>query len=113
MQFLGGKELGKMFEVYFADMCANKFLLVLMGERADLSSVRRQGASTPISTSRRFFQLVSNSCFGIGIVGSAFLSATLNGSQPEIVVLMALKLSFCPYGWHGDNTNNNMNYIKI
>ena len=35
------ERLGEMFEVYFADMCAEKFLLTLDG---GWSSVRRQGS---------------------------------------------------------------------
>ena len=45
------ERLGEMFKGDSADMCAGKFPLVLMGGRADPSSVRIQGARTPIGAS--------------------------------------------------------------
>ena len=44
--------LGEVFKGDSADMCAGKFLLVSMGERADPSSVLRRGARTPIGAGR-------------------------------------------------------------
>ena len=45
------ERLGEMFKGDSADTCAGKFPLVLMGGRADTSSVRRRGARTPIGAS--------------------------------------------------------------
>jgi hypothetical protein len=62
MTYLGGKggilrssetsdmtfeSLGETFKVDSADMCAGKFLLVAIGGRVDLSSVRRRGRGPP------------------------------------------------------------------
>ena len=49
------ERLGEMFKGDPADMCAGKFPLVLMGGRADLSSVSRWGGRTPIGASGNLF----------------------------------------------------------
>ena len=46
------ERLREMFKGDYADMCAGQFLLVLMGGRTDMSSVRKRGARTPIGVSR-------------------------------------------------------------
>ena len=46
--------LGEMFEGDSADMCAEKFLLVLMGGRVDGLACADPGARIPIGTSRDF-----------------------------------------------------------
>jgi hypothetical protein len=48
------KGLGEMFEGDSADMCAGKFLLVLMGGRAEGLTSTDPGARTPIGTSGNF-----------------------------------------------------------
>jgi hypothetical protein len=48
------ERMGEMFKGDSKDMCGGKFLLALMGGRADTSSVRRRGARTPIGASGNF-----------------------------------------------------------
>ena len=54
------ERLGEMFKGDSADMCAGKFPLVSMGGRADMSSVRRRGARTPIGTSGNLLKFLFN-----------------------------------------------------
>ena len=48
------KWLGEMFEGDSTDMCAGKFLLVLIGGRAEGLACTNMGAKTPIDTSEIF-----------------------------------------------------------
>ena len=47
--------VGEMFEGDFADMCAGKFLLMLMGGRAEGPACADPGARTPIGVSGNLF----------------------------------------------------------
>ena len=51
-----------MFEGDSADMCAGKFLLVLMGGRAEGLACADPGARTPIGAGRNFDELPLNIC---------------------------------------------------
>ena len=61
--------LGEMFEGDSADMCAGKFLLVLMGGRAEGLACADPGARPPIGASG------NSSCFVVFIPGKVSLAS--------------------------------------
>ena len=83
------ERLGEMFKGDSADMCTKQILLVSMGEQADLSSVHRRGARTPIGASENY--LLNCSMF------SLIFHHILKLSQAFIQVLQksASLSSFC------------------